>query len=146
VFDRTASEDMVQSFFISLWENASHIDIHTSLKLYCYQSVKNMCMNRLRDSKIRDKRNLLYIEAVLRQQDEGYTFDSEILTKIKESIDLLPPQMAMIFNLKYLDGKKNREISEVLSLSENTIKTQLTRAKRRIRTMLEKNISLYIFL
>jgi RNA polymerase sigma-70 factor (family 1) len=146
MFDRTVSEDIVQSFFVSLWENAPRIDIRTSLKLYCYQSVKNMCLNRLRDLKIKDRRNLLYIEAVLQQQDEGHMFDPEILTKIRESIDLLPPNMAMIFKLKYLDGKKNREISNTLNLSENTIKTQLTRARGRIRTMLEKNVSLYFFL
>lgn len=146
VFDRTVSEDIVQSFFIALWENAPNIEIHTSLKLYCCQSVKNMCLNRLRDLRMSDKRNLLYLEAILQQQDEGFLFEPEILTKIRESIEMLPSQMAMIFKLKYLDGKKNKDISEDLCISGNTVKTQLSRARSRIRTILEKNVSLYFFL
>ncbi len=145
-FDRTVSEDLVQSFFVSLWENASDIDIRVSLKQYCYQSIRNRCMNRLRDLRIQDKRKLLYIEAVLSQDDTSEWVDPVILTKIKKSIDLLPSQMALIFKLKYLEGKRNKEISELLNVSENTIKTQLSRARDKIRVSLLKSTNLYFFL
>lgn len=146
VFDRNVSEDIVQSFFITLWENAPHTDIHTSLKLYCYRSVRNLCLNRLRDVRVSDKRNLLYMDAVLQQQSEGYLFDAEILARIQESIDMLPPQMAAIFKLKYFDGKRNKEISDELKISGNTVKTQLSRGRNRIRSILAKRTGLYFFL
>jgi len=146
VFDRSISEDLVQSFFVSLWVNAPDMDIKDSLKQYCFRSVRNLCMNRLRDLKVRDKRQLLYLEAVLKQDDTSDWVDPDVLVQIKESIDQLPPKMALIFKLKYLEEKKNKEISGLLNLSENTIKTQLSRARDKIRTMLLKTTSLCFFI
>ncbi len=146
IFDRALSEDMVQAFFVSLWENAAHINIQDSLKYYFYQSIKNRCLNRLRDLKVQDKNKLLYIEAILQQDDSSDWVDIEMLDQIKESIDRLPSQMALIFKLKYLEGKKNKEISALLNVSENTVKTQLLRAKEKLRAMLAKTLSLYFFL
>ena len=145
-FDRTVSEDLVQSFFVSLWANATDLDIKVSLKHYCYQSVRNKCMNWLRDLRIQDKRRLLYIEAVSGQDDASEWVDPEVLIKIRKSIDLLPPQMALIFKLKYLDGKRYKEISKLLNVSENTIKTQLSRARDKIRINLLGSANLYFFL
>ena len=146
IFDRSVSEDMVQAFFVSLWENAPNLDIHSSLKQYCYQSIRNRCLNRLRDLRIQDKKKLLYFEAVLQQEDHSEWIDVKLLDQIKESIDCLPPQMSLIFKLKYMNGKKNKEISQLLNLSENTIKTQLSRAKNKIRLLLARNVNLYFFI
>ena len=145
IFDQTASEDLVQSFFVCLWENAPSIQIQHSFKQYCYQSVRNRCMNQLRDLRIEDKRHLLYIEAVLQEEDSDEWIDPNILLKIKESINNLPTQMALIFKLKYLEGKKNREISELINVSENTVKTQLSRARNKLRNKLMKTVNLYFF-
>ncbi len=145
IFDKTACQDIVQNLFIYFWENSNKLEITESIKAYLYKSVKNRCLNYLRELQIKDKHRLLYLEARL-NDDEPEWIDVKSIQLIKESIDNLPPQMAEVFKLKYLHGKKYKEIAELNNISENTVKTQLKRAKRKLRAQLLKTSHLNYFL
>ncbi len=142
VFDRQVCEDVVQSLFMHLWEQAGQININTSLKSYLFQSTKNRCLNHLRDLKIHDRHNLLFIESHLNVQDASLWEDPVIIRKISEAIDLLPPQMGNVFRMKYLEQKKYHEIAGTYKISENTVKTQLKRAREKLRRLLRATTSL----
>ena len=142
ILDFQECEDIVQSLFIHFWENAENMDLKISLKSYFFQSVKNRCLNYLRDYQIRDRHNLLYIEALLDQVDHDDLYDPEIFDQIKEAIDSLPKQMAEIFKLKYIECKRINEIAQLNKVSENTVKTQLLRAKNKMRKILLETTSI----
>lgn len=146
VFEPDACEDIVQNLFIKLWEDAKKLNIKTSIRSYLFQSVKNRCLNYLRNLHVSDKHNLLYIEAVLSREDWADDFHSEISEGIKEAISKLPPKMAEILNYKYVEGKKINEISKVLNITENTVKTQLYRAKKKLRISLLEYTNTIFFL
>ncbi|HYQ57900.1 MAG TPA: sigma-70 family RNA polymerase sigma factor, partial [Draconibacterium sp.] len=103
IFDQAAAEDLVQDLFIQVWEKARKMQITTSIKSYFYQAIRNRCLNYLKSLKVKDKHHLLYIEALLDSDDEAELFDPEIIHKISESIDELPPQMARVFRLKLIE-------------------------------------------
>ena len=142
IFDKQECEDIVQSLFIYFWENAERINLEISVKSYFFQSVKNRCINHLRDLHIHDRHNLLYLEALLNQENCEEYQDSEIIQQINAAITQLPLQMAEIFRLKYLEGKKIVEIAKINQISENTVKTQLQRAKDKLRKILADRTSL----
>ena len=146
IFEKQACEDIVQSLFVYFWENCEKIDIETSLKAYFYQSVKNRCLNHLRDLQIHDRHKILYLEAAINDDDSSEWSDLEISKKIQEAIDSLPAQMASLFKQKYFEGKKYRELAELHNISENTVKTQLQRAKEKLRAVLLDSTSLKFFL
>ena len=146
IFEKQACEDIVQSLFVHFWENCEKVNIETSIKAYFYQSVKNRCLNHLRDLQIHDRHKLLYFEAALNDDDSPDWIDPEISLKIQEAIDKLPVQMAELFKQKYFEGKKYREIADQFKISENTVKTQLQRAKEKLRAMLLESTSLKFFL
>lgn len=133
VFNTQQSEDIVQALFIYLWEHAEQISIETSLKCYLFKAVRNRCLNHLRDVKVSDRHGLLYLEAMLTSEDDLAQSDPEIIVPIKVAMSELPREMARIFELKYIQQKKVKEIAEYLHISENTIKTQLLRAKEKLR-------------
>ena len=145
VFDKQVCEDIVQNLFIHFWENTHRIEIQLSLKSYFYQSVKNRCLNYLRDIHVQDKHKLLYLEAMLNQDDSSGWVDLEITKKVQEALDQLPPQMADLFKQKYLFGRKYQEIAEINHISENTVKTQLKRAKEKMRKILLDSSALRFF-
>jgi RNA polymerase sigma-70 factor (ECF subfamily) len=145
-FDQHASEDIVQNLYLYIWENAKKIDIHTSIKAYFYQSLKNRCLNYLRNLKMKDKKNIIYVEALLNSKDDTMFFDPEILDQIKKTIDKLPPQMTKIFKLKHIEGLKQTEIADQMNISVNTVKTQLKRAKVKLRDSLFSKTNLIFFL
>lgn len=146
LFERHACEDIVQTLFIYFWENASHIEIQHSLKSYFYQAVKNRCLNHLRNIQVQDKHKILYLEALLNEDDSPGYVDLEILSKIQEAIAQLPPQMGELFKQKYLFGRKIQEIAEINHISENTVKTQLKRAKEKLRKLLLDSTALKFLL
>jgi RNA polymerase sigma-70 factor (ECF subfamily) len=146
VFDRQACEDIVQDLFIYFWERTDRIIIEQSIKAYLYQSVKNRCLNYLRDMHIQDKHKLLYLESMLNSDDSATWVDPDIVSQIEKAIEELPPLMSSLFRLKYLEGKKYREIASEKNISENTVKTQIQRAKEKLRILLLESASLKFFL
>ena len=132
LFNRQEAEDVVQNLFIHLWEHAEKIEINTSIKSYLYQSTRNRCLNIIRDLKVQDKRDLLFLEAMLNSQNVDSSFDEELFGKVEAVMSKLPEKMLQIFKLKYLEGKKISEIAESLQVAETTVKTQLQRAKKKI--------------
>ncbi len=136
--DQPACEDIVQSFFISFWTGAEKININTSLKSYFYTSIKNLCLNRIRDLKVRDKYEILYIESLVNSDNNEVIFDPDIFDSINAVIESLPKQMAEIFCQKYFEGKQLKEIAKELKVSEGTVKKQLNRARSKVRERLLK--------
>ncbi len=61
---------------------------------------------------------------------EGHNF-------IFQCLHNLPEQDQDIFILHYWEGQKTREVAQTLNISENTVKTRLTRGRQRLRTMME---------
>ncbi|MEY4538364.1 MAG: hypothetical protein RLZZ306_121, partial [Bacteroidota bacterium] len=59
--------------------------------------------------------------------------NEELLTLINQ----LPDGYRMVFNLYVIDGYSHSEIGEMLGVSENTSKSQLSRAKELLRKQLK---------
>ena len=136
VFDIQHCEDIVVDLFIHLWENASKIEITTSLKSYLYQSVRNGCLNYLKKIKISSKHNEIFYKNLSEAIDTEK--DDSVLTKakVRNAIDSLPEQMSIIVKMKYLEEKKQKEIAKALNISESTVKTQLSRGRDKLRKLL----------
>ena len=145
IFDLHESEDIVQNLFIHFWEDAERINLDLSLKAYFFKAVKNRCINYLRDIQIHDRHNILYVEALLNQENGDEYQDPELIAQINAAIAQLPEQMVRIVKLKYLEGKKLEEIAQIHEVSKNTVKTQLLRAKTKLRKILVKNTDLKFF-
>ena len=143
VFDRNECEDIVQNLFINLWEKSETIKIQTSLKAYLYQSVKNRCLNYLRNMNVFDKHKLLYLEARLNSGEETDWIDPEWAEKVHLALDRLPIQMARILRMKYMDGEKIGKIANKMQISENTVKTHLSRGKKNLHKQLLDTLSLF---
>lgn len=62
---------------------------------------------------------------------------------LMQMISELPLGYRTVFNLYAVEGYTHREIGEMLSISENTSKSQLSKARKVLRHQLEKNELLY---
>ncbi len=133
VLDRAEADDIVQSVFIKFWERSPMLEIDTSIDAYLFTCVKNTCLNKLKSLKIRDRNNLLLIEGLMSYYAENERVDLNLEKELAEAIQQLPEKMQEIIRLRYAGSKKIAEISNILSISENTVKTQLSRGKEKLR-------------
>ncbi len=141
------SEDVVQNFFTHLWKNRSTIEVKSSLKTYFYVSIKNRCLNRLRDMNIRDERNLIYLTTVL-EMNLDINEDEDLIAMIHEALNSLPDQMKKVFQKKYFNGLSIKQIASEMSVTENTVNTQLKRGKKKLWGLLNdvyKSINLFFY-
>ena len=57
--------------------------------------------------------------------------------KIEEAVNLLPEQQRRVFRLKRMEGKKTKEVAEIMGLSVKTIEMHLSKATLQLRQNLK---------
>jgi len=136
------SEEIVEDTFVMLWEKRRKIDLHGTPKSYLFQMVYNQCLNYFKHKKVGDKYRefFLYHQPVsdLSGSQSGYPLETlinqEFQEVVEKSIQKLPPQCRQIFIMSRLEGRKNKEIAVILGISVNTVKTQLLRGLKSVRS------------
>jgi RNA polymerase sigma-70 factor (ECF subfamily) len=133
--ERELCEDILQNVFIDLWAKRHDTQI-SDLPSYLYQSVKYQIFNHFRDSKYK-KLLLMKFDLINTKYkiDELYE-QKEFKAQIKEVVSQLPEQRRIIFEMSRYEGLSNREISEHLSVSVQTVKNQISESLKFIRKSL----------
>jgi len=140
LFDRAASEDMVQDVLLYLWEHAERINVTSSLQGYLYTAIRNRCLNHLKSLKLVDKNHILEFNINL-ITEQVFNSNSEenketVYKHLLDILETLPEKMQQVVKLKFLQNYKYAEIAKEMNISVNTVKTQLKRAKIRIAELI----------
>ena len=133
--NREASEDVVQEFFITFWYEKKYKSIVGGLEGYLYRSVRNNCLNYLRNEKRHHDR---LIHMVVEEAEE-FKFSLEEMEEreeIQRAINKLPEKCRAIFTLCCLENMKYQEVANQLGISINTVRTQMGRAFKSLRDSL----------
>lgn len=142
VQDEIIADELVQLFFIALWEKRQVISISSSFDAYAYRSIKNRCIDYLRRKDVADRRNAqlpLLSDTYDPQEESINQLNSEMQhKKMLDLLNKLPYERRRIFILHALDEMSYKEIAATLDISVNTVKTQL----RRSYSVLRKVVSL----
>lgn len=149
------AEEIVEDFFCHLWDNCQSLTISSSLIGYLFKGVHNRCLNYLRDLKVRQQ--YLAESKYFLTDDELLTatssdaYNSEFITReleenISIAINALPEQCRAVFCLNRFENLTYSEIAEKLGISINTVKTQMTRALRKLRDSLKEYHVILLFL
>ena len=141
VTDMDIAREIVQDFFVRLYEKRQSLSIDTSVKSYLYRSVYNCCINYINQRSIQDK----HLKSIILEHDEEENLESEMNTvelqqRIFDVINTLPAKCQRIFKMNRLEGLKNEEIASKLNLSKRTVETQISKALK----ILRKKLSDYI--
>lgn len=128
--DMDAAEDIVQEFFYVFWKNRETREIKVSLNAYMYQSVKINAIQFME----RKTAHLIHNAAFLIENDQQ-SFDAaaqlelhELSETVKAILMKLPARSAKIFQMNRFEGKKYREIAEILSISIKTVEADMGKA------------------
>jgi RNA polymerase sigma-70 factor (ECF subfamily) len=127
------AQDVVQEFFITFWERKLYANITTSIKSFLYVSIKNRCLNRLRDNDTR----IRHLQEI--QLEEGYTLPEEmnerqaLQQELSQTIKNEAPLCSEIFKLAYFEGLSYKQIAETMDISPHTVRNQLVRALKILR-------------
>ncbi len=144
--DEIAAEEIVQDFFVKLWEKRRTIQIETSAKNYFFRSVKNLCLNHIKHEQIKLQHARKVISDAESNNYGDQFLEIDLKKDIQESIASLPEKRREIFRLSREEGLKYREIAEKLNISIKTVEAQMGLAIKSLRDKLKKYNSFLFFL
>jgi RNA polymerase sigma-70 factor (family 1) len=141
--EREICEDIVQEIFVDLWIKRHDVQI-SDLNSYLCQSVKYQIFNHFRKSKYK-KQLLMKFDLINTHYNIDELYEKkELKANIKDAISKLPKQRRIIFQMSRYDGLSNKEISENLNISLQTVKNQISVSLKFIRKTL-KAFCLFFF-
>ena len=135
VKDQEAAKEIVQEAFIGLWEKRESIDPEGPVKSYLSTSVRNRCLNYLRDNKRFDG-TLLRLERLYPDppsEDSSAMELKELGASIREAIAELPEKCREVFELNRFEQMKYQQIADHLQISIKTVETQMSKALAHLR-------------
>jgi RNA polymerase sigma factor (sigma-70 family) len=129
------AEDALQEAFISAFRNLESYRGDAAFGAWLKRIVVNKSINIL---KKRRHELLPEDEQWDVAEDDGPVEYMEELTvdRVRKAIDQLPDGYRTVLSLYLLEGYDHQEISEILSISESTSKSQLNRAKNKLKETL----------
>ena len=143
------SEDIIADFYVKFRNAVTKYDINQSFSAY----VRTIFRNTLKDYFKKHKE--LSFSQLDGDDEEGERFEdtlieeSEIVELLQQDFELAQIKAAMqeldalsreIIFLKYIEHKSNTEIEEQLLISQEVIRQRISRALKKLRSMLNRSI------
>lgn len=130
------AEDALQEAFINAFRNLESYRGDATFGAWLKRIVVNKSINALNRKKHEHIPEDEYWDVA---QDEPPTENVDDLTveRIRSGIEQLPDGYRSVLSLYLLEGYDHQEIAEVLGISESTSKSQLNRAKSKLREILK---------
>lgn len=135
------AEEVVQSAFIRVWEVRERVEPESSFISFLCTIAKNLLMNMYQRQTVEYVYNeYLKNTGVERDSQTEESIDLRFLNEYIDSLaEELPAQRKKIFILSKRQNYTNKEIAEMMGISESTVATQLSLAVKFMREQLMKH-------
>ena len=133
------AEDAVQDVFFKLWEKRDTLDIEKPFEPFLFSILKNHVLNMIKMKKRRILRQFEYskINSKKAKETDEEVIYSDTERIVQEGLSLLPEGKQLVFKMKQIDGYSNKEIARELDISVHTVKSQIYKASKFLRTFVK---------
>ena len=136
------AKDAVQDLYVKLWEMRDKLTNILDDEAYCVSAIRNECLNILKkniNSTSFDPLTELNDVINYDSPELQYISDEELI-KIYDKIKLLSDVQKKILILKQFNNCSFEEISTITGLSEANIRVILSRARKKLKKLLDEDI------
>jgi RNA polymerase sigma factor (sigma-70 family) len=136
------AENLTQETFLRAWHALPRLDVARPLKPYLLKIAVNLCRDWAEQTHVQmvgldaDDESLVADDA---QDPLQNLSDQELRERVRAKLELLPPLYRTVITLRYSEDMTYEEMATTLDLPLNTVRTQLHRAKARLRELLEQD-------
>lgn len=140
VRDTAAAQDIVQEVFVSLWLRRHEVMITGSLHNYLHTAVRYRAINYLEANNSAGKKleramkDFRVYDDSIQERQSAHELEAVLNRQVKK----LPAKMKEVFLLSRQECLSHREISELLNISNATVKKQIGNALKLVRGPLEE--------
>jgi RNA polymerase sigma-70 factor (ECF subfamily) len=133
------AEDALQDGFISAFRNLGSYRGDATFGAWLKRIVVNKAINIIR----KKKHELLPDDDQwdVAEEEEPAEYKSELtVERVRNAIQELPDGYRTVLSLYLLEGYDHQEIAEILGVTESTSKSQLNRAKNKLKELLMQKV------
>ena len=140
--DEEEARDVVQETFLRVWSNLSRYDPAVKFTTWMYSIVTHLCYDSLRSKKRRGAAILddldpsLLSSLSVGDNPERLYSNKELAGLIAALTEKLPPKQKIVFVLRDLQELSVHEVSDILHISQSSVKTNLVYARKFLREQL----------
>jgi RNA polymerase sigma-70 factor (ECF subfamily) len=138
VGDPMVAEDLVNETFLEAWRQAARFEARSTVSTWL------LAIARFKALSVRRRRMLeeVDLEMAVGVVDPNDTPEMSMNRKdaseiLRKCLNALPGFQAEVINLVYYHEKSIKEVSEIVGVPENTVKTRMFGARKRLAAMLE---------
>ena len=135
--DPEDAEDLLQQSFIDVFTKLHSFRFESSIGAWIKRIVVNNCINFLKKRRLTlqsfdDEK----MGSLPESSDDNLHENQLSVQKVKKAIAQLPDGYRVVFTLYLFEGFDHQEIAEILNISQATSKSQFSRAKKKLRELL----------
>jgi len=130
------ADDLVQEAFIKLWENCEKVPKEKA-KSFLYTVVNNTFLNVTAHKKVILKHQNQYQHHHNDQSPQYIMEENEFKNILQNAIGNLTEGQRTAFLLNRIEGKKYREIAEILEISVKAVEKRMSLALKSLRQEIE---------
>jgi len=133
------AEDALQDVFLQAFRKLGSFKGDSALGTWLYRLAMNLCLDRLRSRRTHEDRATEGLEAAgqdaIRERDPVVEMAVNRLD-LERAMAQLPDGYRAAFVLHDVEGFEHREVGAILGISEGTSKSQVHKARMRLRQLL----------
>jgi RNA polymerase sigma factor (sigma-70 family) len=131
------AEDCVQDSFYKAYTHREELSNVLIFKSFLYSCIHNQIISIIRHNQVHE----IYTKEIQEEESESFVnslIQQETLNLLSDALRALPDKLYEIFDLSFVQNKKNNEIAEILNVSESTVKRQKLLLVETLRSDLKK--------
>ncbi len=137
-YNHDVAEDLLQDIFIKVFTHLNTLQRDDTFSGWLYRIAINTCYSYLRKKKNQLQKTVSLSELEGTIEEKADHSSNRIMEKsLEEVIQRLPHKLKSIFLLHDVQGFKHQEIAQILGCSVGTSKSQLFKARMKIRGYLK---------
>lgn len=132
--DQEEAKDILHESFIKIFKNLGKYQPGTSLNAWIKRIVVNTCIDYYRKMSRRRTEDMDHASGFFSQEPNAVDNCNE--EDILKAVQSLSPAYRAVFNLYIIEGFSHREIGVELGITESTSRSNLVKARLKLREML----------
>lgn len=139
--DHEDTDDVLQNTFVKIFRNIEKFKGESQLFTWMYRIATNETLSFLNQKAKRLQITSEELQNTIIENIESdvYFEGDEIQLKLQKAIATLPQKQQLVFNMKYFQELKYREMADILETSEGALKASYHIAAKKIEEYLKGN-------
>lgn len=133
--DSDEAEDVTQEAVLKLWTIRQQLEAYRSVVALAVVMVRRLALSRKRVATTIPLTDWQQTDTDSNDSPEDLLISQEEETKIMQMISTLPDAQQTVLRMKHIDGLETSEIARITGSSEEAIRQNLSRARKRILKM-----------